>query len=412
MGLLLNVAATGGAAAQARGRPRLRAIEGGRDAEGRDRGRRDGRARRAGARRRRRAAGLAAPRSSSSAASGPRPSSCRPPGTRSTALQRRGARPPQPAEGRARAAGSPRGAAARARRLLREIGADAVMGGGGYVAGPVGLAAADAAAAARADRGRLPPGHRQPAAGAARRGACSSRSRSPGATASATGHRPADPAGHRGADRDAARARASGSPRRRACVLVFGGSLGARRLNEAAVEAFGDAPPRATSCTPAAGATTTTCAPGSTRSGRRRTTTCTPTSSRSPTRSPRPTWPWRAPAARCSSSPRPGCPSILVPYPHATADHQTGNARWMEDAGAAVVVPDAELDGPRLAREVAALLGAPQRGSAMAEAAGAWRARTRPSGSPTGSSSWSRARRARRCPAQGAICAPDRGQRR
>ena len=54
-----------------------------------------------------------------------------------------------------------------------------------------------------------------------------------------------------------------------------------------------------------------------------------------------------------------GLPAILVPYPHATADHQTANARWMEEAGAAVVIPDSELDGPRLAREVAALLGAP-----------------------------------------------------
>ena len=41
----------------------------------------------------------------------------------------------------------------------------------------------------------------------------------------------------------------------------------------------------------------------------------------------------------------------------------------MERAGAAVVVPDDELDGPRLAREVGALLGAPQRMAAMANAA-------------------------------------------
>jgi UDP-N-acetylglucosamine--N-acetylmuramyl-(pentapeptide) pyrophosphoryl-undecaprenol N-acetylglucosamine transferase len=41
----------------------------------------------------------------------------------------------------------------------------------------------------------------------------------------------------------------------------------------------------------------------------------------------------------------------------------------MEQAGAAVVIPDAELDGPRLAREVAALLGAPQRMAAMSKAA-------------------------------------------
>jgi cell division protein FtsW len=52
MGLLLNVAATGGRAARARPRskPALTAIEGGRDAQGRDRRRRDGGARRAGAR--------------------------------------------------------------------------------------------------------------------------------------------------------------------------------------------------------------------------------------------------------------------------------------------------------------------------------------------------------------------------
>jgi UDP-N-acetylglucosamine--N-acetylmuramyl-(pentapeptide) pyrophosphoryl-undecaprenol N-acetylglucosamine transferase len=64
-----------------------------------------------------------------------------------------------------------------------------------------------------------------------------------------------------------------------------------------------------------------------------------------------------------------GLPSILVPYPHATADHQTTNARFMREAGAAVVLPDSELDGPRLAREVAALLGAPQRMAAMSKAA-------------------------------------------
>jgi len=64
-----------------------------------------------------------------------------------------------------------------------------------------------------------------------------------------------------------------------------------------------------------------------------------------------------------------GLPAVLVPYPHATADHQTHNARWMEQAGAAVVVPDGELDGPRLAREVGALLAAPQRLREMAAAA-------------------------------------------
>ena len=38
-----------------------------------------------------------------------------------------------------------------------------------------------------------------------------------------------------------------------------------------------------------------------------------------------------------------GLPAVLVPYPHATADHQTKNASQLEAAGGAVVVPEAEL---------------------------------------------------------------------
>ncbi len=44
-----------------------------------------------------------------------------------------------------------------------------------------------------------------------------------------------------------------------------------------------------------------------------------------------------------------GRPAVLIPYPYATADHQTANARFMERAGAALVIPDDELSGPRLA---------------------------------------------------------------
>ena len=63
-----------------------------------------------------------------------------------------------------------------------------------------------------------------------------------------------------------------------------------------------------------------------------------------------------------------GAPAILVPYPHASADHQTANARWMADAGAAIMIPDRELNGTRLAREVAALLADHTRLAAMARA--------------------------------------------
>jgi UDP-N-acetylglucosamine--N-acetylmuramyl-(pentapeptide) pyrophosphoryl-undecaprenol N-acetylglucosamine transferase len=38
-----------------------------------------------------------------------------------------------------------------------------------------------------------------------------------------------------------------------------------------------------------------------------------------------------------------GTPAILVPYPHATGDHQTQNARHFERGGGAVVVPETEL---------------------------------------------------------------------
>jgi UDP-N-acetylglucosamine--N-acetylmuramyl-(pentapeptide) pyrophosphoryl-undecaprenol N-acetylglucosamine transferase len=51
-----------------------------------------------------------------------------------------------------------------------------------------------------------------------------------------------------------------------------------------------------------------------------------------------------------------GRPAILIPYPHATADHQTTNARWMADGGAAVVIPDAELTAHRLSGTIAGLL--------------------------------------------------------
>jgi UDP-N-acetylglucosamine--N-acetylmuramyl-(pentapeptide) pyrophosphoryl-undecaprenol N-acetylglucosamine transferase len=64
-----------------------------------------------------------------------------------------------------------------------------------------------------------------------------------------------------------------------------------------------------------------------------------------------------------------GLPAILVPYPHASGDHQSANAHWMSTAGAAVVIPDGELTAARLRTEVAALLADRPRLARMASAA-------------------------------------------
>lgn len=64
-----------------------------------------------------------------------------------------------------------------------------------------------------------------------------------------------------------------------------------------------------------------------------------------------------------------GAPSVLVPLPGAPHDHQTANASALVRAGAAVLVPDAELTADRLASELDALLGDPPRLEHMAGAA-------------------------------------------
>jgi UDP-N-acetylglucosamine--N-acetylmuramyl-(pentapeptide) pyrophosphoryl-undecaprenol N-acetylglucosamine transferase len=52
-----------------------------------------------------------------------------------------------------------------------------------------------------------------------------------------------------------------------------------------------------------------------------------------------------------------GCPALLVPFPYATDDHQTHNAKSLVDVGAAVMVPERELEGDRLVVEITGLLG-------------------------------------------------------
>ncbi|MCK8677509.1 UDP-N-acetylglucosamine--N-acetylmuramyl-(pentapeptide) pyrophosphoryl-undecaprenol N-acetylglucosamine transferase [Streptomyces lichenis] len=64
-----------------------------------------------------------------------------------------------------------------------------------------------------------------------------------------------------------------------------------------------------------------------------------------------------------------GVPAVLVPYPHAPGDHQTHNARVLTDAGAGLLLPDAETTAGRLAALVEPLLADPARLAAMSGAA-------------------------------------------
>ncbi|MEZ5099229.1 MAG: UDP-N-acetylglucosamine--N-acetylmuramyl-(pentapeptide) pyrophosphoryl-undecaprenol N-acetylglucosamine transferase [Thermoleophilia bacterium] len=142
-------------------------------------------------------------------------------------------------------------------------------------------------------------------------------------------------------------------------VLVAGGSQGARALNEAAVAAFGEAGPavlhlcgerdhdalagrvsrpgyRLVAFTDEFGAALAAADVVVSRAGGAV---------------------WEIAAA--------GRPAILVPYPHATADHQTANARHFAAGGGAVLVPEPELD---LGRQVGELLVDPERLARMGEA--------------------------------------------
>ena len=81
----------------------------------------------------------------------------------------------------------------------------------------------------------------------------------------------------------------------------------------------------------------------------------------------------RAGAMSCAEITARGLPAILVPYPHAADDHQRRNAEVLVRAGAATLIPDRELDGERLAAALRPLLAdADVRGrmAAAARAAG------------------------------------------
>jgi len=64
-----------------------------------------------------------------------------------------------------------------------------------------------------------------------------------------------------------------------------------------------------------------------------------------------------------------GVPSILVPWPLASEDHQTANARALADAGGAVLITESQFDADRLATEVERLQRDPAALQAMARGA-------------------------------------------
>ena len=167
------------------------------------------------------------------------------------------------------------------------------------------------------------------------------------------------PPGTGKADRERARSRFGIAPAEQ-CVLIFGGSLGARSINLAAVEAFATAPYHVLHI-PGARDFVALRAPGPHYVLREYV---------------EPFGTALAAAdlavARAGGSvfelAQYGLPAVLIPYPYASADHQTANARWMAEAGAATILRDDELTPQRLRAEVDGLLADPDRLRAMAEA--------------------------------------------
>lgn len=260
-----------------------------------------------------------------------------------------------------RAGGRAIGAVAASRRILRELRPDAVMGGGGYVAGVVGAAAvltrtplvlteADShlgisnrllhGKARRVCLGFPLVGRDEP-------------------TFRVTG-RPVPPPW---TDRAAARAR-FGLDDRTPTVLVFGGSLGARSVNQAALQGLpgltapaldGSGAQVPVAVLHASGRRDYDALVGSVPEGgayrlfdylsplSQALAACDLVVARS--------------GGSIAEVTAHGKPAVLVPYPHASADHQTANARWMAGEGAATVIADHELTAEGLRAAVERLLG-------------------------------------------------------
>jgi UDP-N-acetylglucosamine--N-acetylmuramyl-(pentapeptide) pyrophosphoryl-undecaprenol N-acetylglucosamine transferase len=254
-----------------------------------------------------------------------------------------------------------------ARKLLRRRDADVVLGGGGYVAGPAGLAALSLRlplVLSEADS-HLGLANRMLAPRARRVCLAFPIAGRDGERYLVTG-RPV-PAEVVAAQRDPARERFGIGAAER-CLLVVGGSLGAHSINEAAVAAFAKPDGRDFHVLHVA---------GSRDYGDLRLRLDESPGERYTLLEYEPNLGQCLAACdlvlgRAGGSifelTAAGRPAVLVPYPHATADHQASNAAWMAEAGAAVVIPDGELEPAHLRDVIAGLLADEDRLEAMAEA--------------------------------------------
>jgi len=259
----------------------------------------------------------------------------------------------------ARAASQAAAAMPKARKALKAREADIVMGGGGFVAGPAGLAArskgiplvlteadrhlglANRLLAKRADKVCLA----FPIEGLA------------GDNVLVTG-RPVN-RGVLSADRDAARQRFGIEPDSQA-LLVMGGSLGAKTINFAAMGGFAERTGRKFDVIHVSGkrdfAELKVRLDGSVNPDGYTLIEYEPDMGDS--------------LAACDlvlgrsggsifELTAVGRPAVLVPYPFATADHQTANASWMVDAGAAKVITDEDLSADLIAGLIPRLFADP-----------------------------------------------------
>lgn len=274
-----------------------------------------------------------------------------------------------------RAGGKAVGAVAASRRILRDVRPDAVMGGGGYVAGVIGAAAVLTRTPLVLTEADSHLGISNRALHRRARRVClgfpiAGRDEP---TFRVTG-RPVPPPW---TDRDAARAH-FGLDARTPTVLVFGGSLGARSVNQASLAGLADLT-----------------APALDGSGDRVPVAVLHASGRRDYESLVGSVPeggayrlfdYLSPLSRALAASdlvvarsggsiaevtAHGRPAVLVPYPHAAADHQAANARWMAGEGAATVIADHELTADGLRSVVSGLLDDPAELRRMADASAA-----------------------------------------